>query len=159
MPRRKGAKKAAPVVESPIVDELYDDEGFGAEAAAAAAAVAASAAAAAAAGNDPDEAILEAAARSAVAGASDGKFLVRLGPKLPIVIWNFLRPHMCLFWLGHWMCLFCSFFADTARTRQKIPHPMRSNDGANASQCPHRSMDPTFVWLAIKILPSPPITS
>ena len=90
MPRRKGAKKAAPAVESPIVDEIADAyaeedadvEGFGSgdpnavAEAAAAAAVAAEAAAAAAAGNDPDEAILEAAARSAVAeAASDGAFL------------------------------------------------------------------------------------
>ena len=73
MPRRKGAKKKA-VVESPIIDEMYDPA-FGADPnAVAEAAAAAAVVAAAAAGNDPDEAILEAAARSAVAGASDGEF-------------------------------------------------------------------------------------
>ena len=73
MPRRKGAKKKA-VVESPIIDEMYDPA-FGADpnAVAEAAAAAAAVAAGAASGNDPDEAILEAAARSAVAGASDGE--------------------------------------------------------------------------------------
>ena len=76
MPRRKGAKKKAVVVESPIIDEMYDDPAFGADPnAVAEAAAAAAVAAAAAAGNDPDEAILEAAARSAVAGASDGEFV------------------------------------------------------------------------------------
>jgi hypothetical protein len=75
MPRRKGAKKKA-VVESPIIDEMYDDPAFGADPnAVAEAAAAAAVAAAAAAGNDPDEAILEAAARSAVAGASDGELV------------------------------------------------------------------------------------
>lgn len=82
MPRRKGAKKAKPAVEVEEIDAYADVEGFGSgdpnavAEAAAAAAVAAEAAAAAAAGHDPDEAILEAAARSAVAeAASDGKFL------------------------------------------------------------------------------------
>ena len=31
MPRRKGAKKKAVVVESPIIDEMYDDPAFGAD--------------------------------------------------------------------------------------------------------------------------------
>lgn len=117
MPRRKGAKKATPAVESPIVDEIADAyaeedadvEGFGSgdpnavAEAAAAAAVAAEAAAAAAAGNDPDEAILEAAARSAVAeAASDGTFLyVLLGPKVLSQSWELLCGTMCACFLLH----------------------------------------------------------
>lgn len=95
MPRRKGAKKATPAVESPIVDEIADAyaeedadvEGFGSGDPNAVA----EAAAAAAAGNDPDEAILEAAARSAVAeAASDGTFLCGFkGPKFSPNLWNF----------------------------------------------------------------------
>ena len=122
MPRRKGAKKAAPAVESPIVDEIADAyaeedadvEGFGSgdpnavAEAAAAAAVAAEAAAAAAAGNDPDEAILEAAARSAVAeAASDGTFLCDVwGTKFSRNLGNFCLWHdMCLF-----VCMACACF-------------------------------------------------
>ena len=83
------------------------DKGFGSgdpnavAEAAAAAAVAAEAAAAAAAGNDPDEAILEAAARSAVAeAASDGTFLFvfRLEmPKFSRNLGNFSWHDMSLF--------------------------------------------------------------
>ena len=111
MPRRKGAKKAKPAVEVDEIDAYADVEGFGSgdpnavAEAAAAAAVAAEAAAAAAAGHDPDEAILEAAARSAVAeAASDGKFSicicdVRVQSSLPILGTFACGTMMCLFFM------------------------------------------------------------
>ena len=103
MPRRKGAKKATPAVESPIVDEIADAyaeedadvEGFGSGDPNTAAA-----AAAAAAGNDPDEAILEAAARSAVAeAASDGTFFcVMFGGQSSLeILGTFVWHVMCCF--------------------------------------------------------------
>ena len=102
------------------------------------------------------EAILEAAARSAVAAAaSDGKFLrVMFGSKVLSRSWELLHVNSCGTICARFLCTaLCVLLGYHAMPSRYPPH-----DGTNTRHCPHKIPASIIMCLAMEILPSSPIT-